>query len=114
MNALHLSWHLCYSVAKVNVEHYSQASRPNSFVLAKVIITYDLYHFVSFLLALTMAKGHKVSRKQNRFGEVTFLCFCCLLYFQESVFILWEEKNKMYESFYYVERRGQKECTLEA
>ena len=48
-----------------NNGHNLQTTSPNSFIPAMLIGTIDVYHFVSLLVVLTFAEGHKVSRKQD-------------------------------------------------
>ena len=42
-----------------------QSFQPNSFITAMFISTIDFCHFVPLSVALILASGHKLSRKQN-------------------------------------------------
>ena len=48
-----------------NVEHYIKTFHPNSFMHAMLIGAISFYHFISHSVTLPLARGHKVSKKQN-------------------------------------------------
>ena len=48
-----------------NTEHYVQTFQPNMFILAMLIGTIHFCHIIPLSVALTLAWGHQVRRKQN-------------------------------------------------
>ena len=55
---------------KFNGEHCMQTFQSNLFIPAKLIGTIVFYHFKPLSMILTLAGGHKVSRKRNQLASI--------------------------------------------
>ena len=61
------SWSVSHSILHdkiCNIGYYVQVFKPIYFIPAMLNLI-ELYYFIPFTVALTLAEGYKVSRKQN-------------------------------------------------
>ena len=57
--AIHLAWH------NFNIGHYSKTFIPNCYTSAMLVDTIGFYHYIPLPLTLILARGCKVSAKQD-------------------------------------------------